>query len=195
MKINILSVALSCLALTGGALAAGGNIPNVSETPDLGSAKKNKSAISPAPALIVTPRPGPGKPGGTTVIPPGTTSIDPHPNVSLVPVRITGITVSSNYVEVGHPLIVKVNGVGANPQWCPTSILIDQLAPNQKNDYGDPPSNFKSGGWPRSDTFVINEEGIYQVRLLPGTGTSQCFVSYPVPGDLVKITVGPAIPK
>lgn len=92
--------------------------------------------------------------------------------------------------------IVKINGQGLAKN-CSTSLVIDRLLPELKSNYANLATAYQSGSWPRQNTFSLNEEGTYQVRLLPGADAFSCGYKGEgsTPGDLTKVVVSPAIAK
>jgi len=119
----------------------------------------------------------------------------------MAPTKITQVKVSAASVMAGAPLEVRVYGTGQQ-KYCGTSIVIDQLTPQVKNNYGDMSSKYQyeTGGWPRIATFTITEVGTYQVRLLINVGNQNAInCGYQgegsISGDLSKFEVVPPVAK
>lgn len=117
------------------------------------------------------------------------------PATAVTPTKITSITVSSTQLQPGMSFVVKVNGLGL-PKNCNTSLVIDRLQPELKANYANLATAYQSSAWPRQNTFTLTEEGTYQVRLLPASGSACGYGGEgSIPGDLTKVVVTPAIAK
>jgi hypothetical protein len=137
--------------------------------------------------------PGRGVPTPTQTSP---AVIGTKPDLTVAPSKIINVEVSSTKVTAGMPLVVKVNAAGVQQQNCSTRIIIDQLAPQIKNNYNDLATSFQIGPQ-RKYMFTLSEAGKYQVRLAMKTGSLPCGYQGEgsIPGDLTKFEILPAVAK
>lgn len=115
--------------------------------------------------------------------------------------KITKVKVSAASVMAGASLEVCVCGTGQQT-YCGTSIVVDQLTPQVKSNYGDisRKCQYEAGGWPRIAIFTVTEVGTYQVRLLINVGNQNAInCGYQgegsISGDLSKFEVVPPVAK
>ena len=71
--------------------------------------------------------------------------------------KITQVKVSAASVMAGAPLEVRVYGTGQQ-KYCGTSIVVDQLTPQVKNNYGDMSCNdqFDLAVWLATDCDIYH---------------------------------------
>nr|WP_295786361.1 hypothetical protein [Rhodoferax sp.] len=114
-----------------------------------------------------------------------------NPGLGVAHTKVTNVSAPAS-VSAGNYFVVKVNGTMGQGN-CPTSIVIDQISPDLKSNYGNLASPYQSSGFERSYSFRLTEKGTYQARILvnaPGN-TQACGYNgeKTIPGDLSKIVI------
>lgn len=123
------------------------------------------------------------------------------PGLTVTPTKITGIVVSSKKVTVGEEFSVKQTGVGdaKNPS-CGSRVSLKRLTGSAMSGvgYSQTSSDTLLWQWPKTQTFVANTPGTYEVQLgVYQGGAAACGYTGAgsIPGDLTKIEVTDGIAK
>ena len=120
-------------------------------------------ADSGAPRVGIAPRSG-TLPVAAAVAP---VTVNANPGLTVAHTKITSMQVSTNYMQAGGTLTVKVNGTGAESQ-CPTTVLLGHKGSNSYKVS----DKVATGAWPRTSVFQLTDPGQYLVSVL-ATATAQ----------------------
>ena len=88
--------------------------------------------------------------------------VNANPGLVVAHTKIISMQVSSNYMQAGGTLTVKVNGTGVESQ-CPTTVLVV----NKSSNYYKTSDKVATGAWPRTSVFQLPEAGKYWVSVYP----------------------------
>jgi hypothetical protein len=147
--------------------------------------------VSSTPPVTTVNRPATGETTGSAA--------SANPGLSLSHTKVTNVSVPAYAVLTGNDFVVKVDGKIGQGGNCPTSIVIDKIKPEQKNNYGNLASPYQSSGFPRIYSFKLTEAGTYQARILVNAPGDFQACGYngekTIPGDLSQIVVADPVTK